>query len=81
MSVDPFHDRVRRRLARELESLAPLVDLAAGHPVAQRTRRQLTATRMGLRARLGDPDRLLDQIVAEALGQAIGPSGRQSGDR
>ncbi len=70
MSADSFSSRVRRRLEREVEALSPLVDLAKAHPAARSSRRTLTAARVGLKARLGDPDRLLDRIVAQAIREA-----------
>lgn len=62
--------RVRGRLANEARSLAPLVDSAKALPLAQSARRTLTSVRFGLKAKLGDPDRLLDHIVDRALTDA-----------
>lgn len=70
MSADSFSSRVRRRIEREVEALGPLVDGAKAHPAARSSRRTLTAARVGLKARLGDPDRLLDRIVAQAIREA-----------
>lgn len=80
MSADSFSSRVRRRLEREAEALGPLVEVAKAHPAARSTRRTLTSARVGLKARLGDPDRLLDRIVEQAIREADGlPTDDQAG--
>lgn len=70
MSSDAFSARVRRRLEREAQALAPLVEMARANPTARSARSTLTSARVGLKARLGDPDRLLDRIVDQAIREA-----------
>ena len=75
MSADSFGARVRRRLEREARALGPLVEVAKANPTARSARSTLTSARVGLKVRLGDPDRLLDRIVEQAIREADDQTG------
>ncbi|MDA3039634.1 MAG: hypothetical protein O3C27_08910 [Actinomycetota bacterium] len=74
MSSNSLPARVRRRLEREARALSPLVEVAKANPTARSARSTLTSARVGLKVRLGDPDRLLDRIVERAVRDPTGPT-------